>query len=427
MGSIQARTLRVFVCYAHEDQRWLHGESLIPSLAASLRKDNVAFWYDARLVAGDRYRQVIETEIARADIAILLVSQYFLDSTFINEVELPAIQSRAASNQMVILPVLVSPCTWEESPLLRERTMLPAKLTPLIYLDGHQARYEHARDEILRALKTRVRAIQADGRLSHATAAGATPVPAGPATLAGREQSELPQRRWLLIGGALLAIGLLAGMTLGARQLERATVDPKQASATAPTESESDYRMLFNGQDLDGWFGETELYRVDNGTLICDSWGEIWTTQEFDDFSLRFEFRLSSGADSGVAIRSPAARGSAYVGMEIQILDDVSPWDEAMPTFGFHGSIYGVAKAKGGHLKPIGEWNRQEIIAIGRRITVVLNGATVVDVDLDEILRHGTPDRVSHPGLRRTSGHIGIVGMRPTVEFRNVRIKELNR
>ena len=73
-------------------------------------------------------------------------------------------------------------------------------------------------------------------------------------------------------------------------------------------------------------------------------------------------------------------------------------------------------------MKPAGEWNVQEVTAKGRQITVVLNGQTILDADLD-----GQGPRVlkKHPGLRRTSGHIGFLGHNDYIEFRNIRIKEL--
>ena len=77
-----------------------------------------------------------------------------------------------------------------------------------------------------------------------------------------------------------------------------------------------------------------------------------------------------------------------------------------------------------GSLKPVGEWNYQEVRAIGPKITVILNGETIVDADLSKITE--TPDGKGlkgHPGLARKSGHIGFLGHGSKVEFRNIRIK----
>jgi hypothetical protein len=110
--------------------------------------------------------------------------------------------------------------------------------------------------------------------------------------------------------------------------------------------------------------------------------------------------------------------------MEIQILDNHAPeWANLKP-WQYHGSIYGVVPAKRGHLKPTGQWNSEEIICRGRRVIVRLNGATIVDADLDAIGEQ-TLDGRPHPGLKNKIGHIGFLGYARRVEFRNIRIKEL--
>jgi hypothetical protein len=73
----------------------------------------------------------------------------------------------------------------------------------------------------------------------------------------------------------------------------------------------------------------------------------------------------------------------------------------------------------------VGEWNEEEVIAEGRRITVKLNGEVIVDVDLDEASTPKTMDGKEHPGLMRKMGHIAFLGHGDHVEFRNIRIKGL--
>ncbi len=74
----------------------------------------------------------------------------------------------------------------------------------------------------------------------------------------------------------------------------------------------------------------------------------------------------------------------------------------------------------------MGEWNSQEVTAKGRRITVKLNGATIVDADLDEASTPKTMDGRPHPGLKRDKGHIGFLGHGSRVEFRNLWVKPLD-
>jgi len=198
-------------------------------------------------------------------------------------------------------------------------------------------------------------------------------------------------------------------------------------AAGPPTreDREEGFVPLFDGRSLDGWQGATEGYAVEDGMLVAtrDSRGKIYTSGEYGDFILRFEFRLEPGANNGVAIRAPAVqKAPAYEGIEIQILDEASPrWANLKP-YQYHGSIYGVVPARQGQLKPAGQWNAQEITCRGRRVTVRLNGAVIVDADLDEV---EPMDGRDHPGLKRKSGHIGFLGHGDCAEFRNVRIKEL--
>jgi hypothetical protein len=139
---------------------------------------------------------------------------------------------------------------------------------------------------------------------------------------------------------------------------------------------------------------------------------------------LRFEFKLTEGANNGLGIRAPLKGNAAYQGMELQILDNSAEKYNALKSYQYHGSIYGVVPAKRGYLKPPGQWNYQEVIANGPKITVNLNGTIIVDADVNEASQGGTMDGGAHPGLKRQSGHIGFLGHGSVVEFRNIRINE---
>jgi hypothetical protein len=81
--------------------------------------------------------------------------------------------------------------------------------------------------------------------------------------------------------------------------------------------------------------------------------------------------------------------------------------------------------AKRGYLKAPGEWNQQEVIVQHPKIKVVLNGTTILEGDYLEASKNGTLDGQHHPGLQRSSGHIGFLGHGDVLYFRNIRIKEL--
>jgi len=187
---------------------------------------------------------------------------------------------------------------------------------------------------------------------------------------------------------------------------------------------------LFNGKNLDGWVGNKVDYRVDNGEILVDPTGgggsgNLYTDKEYADFAFRFEFQLTPGANNGIGIRAPLEGDAAYVGMEIQVLDNTAPIYANLQKYQYHGSVYGVIPARREFLKPVGEWNEEEIWIKGTRIRVTLNGTVIVDGDIAEASKNGTIDHNDHPGLKRTSGHIGFLGHGSVLRFRNIRIKTL--
>ena len=189
---------------------------------------------------------------------------------------------------------------------------------------------------------------------------------------------------------------------------------------------------LFNGVDLHGWTGNKVDYYAHKGMIVCEpsgrGSGNLYTDKQFSDFILRFEFKLTPGANNGLGIRTPLVGDAAYVGMELQILDDEAEKYRNLESWQYHGSIYGVIAAERGHLKPVGEWNHQEVYANGHHIRVVLNGVTILDGDIYQASKGGTQtiDNQNHPGLLNRSGHIGFLGHGDPLKFRNIRIKELN-
>jgi hypothetical protein len=207
---------------------------------------------------------------------------------------------------------------------------------------------------------------------------------------------------------------------------------PREKAVNTLTDEEKSqgFVQLFNGTDLAGWTGNKEGYPVRDGVIVVDptkgGGGNLYTEKDYSDFVFRFEFRLTPGANNGIGIRAPVTGDSAYGGMEIQILDEDSPrYRGWLKDYQHHGSIYGVVPAKPGHLKPVGEWNTEEITARGNQITVKLNGVTIVDADIEKASTPQTIDHNQHPGLKNTTGRIGFLGHGDQVEFRNLRIKTL--
>jgi HEAT repeat protein len=208
------------------------------------------------------------------------------------------------------------------------------------------------------------------------------------------------------------------------REIPRDTTAPQMSQA----EADEGFIPLFDGRDLDGWTGDTKGYVAEGGKIVIHpdlGSGNLYTVKEYADFVIRFEFRLTPAANNGLGIRAPLEGDAAYAGMEIQILEDGSPVYWGLRPYQYHGSIYGVVPARRGYLRPPGEWNAEEVTVKGRRVTVVVNGSTVVDADLDEASAGGTVDGNAHPGLKRASGRVGFLGHGSLVEFRNIRLREI--
>ncbi|BBD44688.1 MAG: DUF1080 domain-containing protein [Petrimonas sp.] len=194
-------------------------------------------------------------------------------------------------------------------------------------------------------------------------------------------------------------------------------------------EKKEGFRVLFDGTNLNEWTGNKKDYVVESGNIVLypsqNFGGNLYTKEQFDNFIFRFEFMLTPGANNGLGIRAPLEGDAAYGGMELQILDNDAPVYKNLQIYQYHGSVYGVIPAKRGYLKPVGEWNYQEVIADGDRIKVILNGTTILDGNIREASKNGTIDKRDHPGLLNKTGHIGFLGHGSLVKFRNIRIKPL--
>ncbi len=183
--------------------------------------------------------------------------------------------------------------------------------------------------------------------------------------------------------------------------------------------------QLFNGKDLTGWQGDVQGYVVQDGMIVATPKSRnLFTREQYGDFDLYLEFRLTPGANNGIAVRAPMTGHPTFDGNEIQILDDYAPKYKKLKPYQYCGSLYGVVPAKRGHLKPAGQWNTMLISFRGRRVRVELNGAVIVDADIDQAAPGGkTIDHRPHPGLKRSRGYIGFLGHGTRVDFRNIRIR----
>jgi len=205
---------------------------------------------------------------------------------------------------------------------------------------------------------------------------------------------------------------------------------------------ETGFVSLFNGKDLSGWEGGTNNYYVTKqGELAVTSASNaggmavrnLWTERDYTNFVIRFSVVLPKNANNGLGLRTAPGGWCSREGMEIQLLDDFGDaynGSNKLMNVHYTGSIYGVVgpalRTNGqSYLNAPGEWNDVEVTANGSRITVVLNGTTIVDADVSKYSTDGKEDGTKRPGLHNKSGRIHWCGHGNDVRWRNIRIKEL--
>ena len=194
-------------------------------------------------------------------------------------------------------------------------------------------------------------------------------------------------------------------------------------------------RPLFNGKDLTGWVVEgpaqykdhdgrvKPMWKVEDGLLVCAgrTFGFLrYDCQQFSDFALHVEYRMSPKGNSGIGIRtirydpkrSRATRPS-FAAYEVQLLDDAGK----EPTAHSSGSLYRYVAPSVNPVKPSPQWNEVDIECVGPHIRVTINRQVALEVDQSTI-----------PALKGKplSGYICLQSHTYPVAFRNVRIQERN-
>nr|WP_293835250.1 DUF1080 domain-containing protein [uncultured Arsenicibacter sp.] len=245
----------------------------------------------------------------------------------------------------------------------------------------------------------------------------------------------------LILTGMVLAVLVAAG--------------PPQAPNTLTAKEKKDgWRLLFDGKTTNGWRGAYKDkfpeagWTIEDGTLTIagkdgresQNAGDIVTNDEFTNFDLMFDFKLTEGANSGVKYfvpeYSPKPSGSAY-GLEFQVLDDAKHPDAKMGRDGNRtiGSLYDLIPAvKDKVVKPIGEWNQGRVIVKGTHVEHWLNGHKTVEYErgseefrkLVGMSKYAATSYNSHgPFGEAPKGHILLQDHGDRVSFRNIKIKTL--
>ena len=174
--------------------------------------------------------------------------------------------------------------------------------------------------------------------------------------------------------------------------------------------------LLFNGRNLDGWYGETAFWKVLDGTIIGSSGHRLTrntfliTRQKFSDFVLKVDIKLAN-RNSGVQFRSKTLRRYSVRGYQADATQGKA-WGN------LHGENTGRRvivdgwTGKGEKVVRPGKWNHYEIYCKGRHIKLTLNGVVTVD----------TYDTMFPEGVVALQLHRGEP---MNVAFRNIKIKPL--
>ena len=185
----------------------------------------------------------------------------------------------------------------------------------------------------------------------------------------------------------------------------------------------------------EGWeIQDGVLSVVETGGAESRAGGDIVTDEAFSAFDLKFEFRLTPGANSGVKYYVDTelnkGEGSA-IGLEFQLLDDATHPDAKLGRDGNRtlGSLYDLIPAAAGKkVKPIGEWNEARVVSDGRHVEHWVNGAKVLEYERgsEEFRRLVAMSKYKvWPGFgERPSGPILLQDHGNRVSFRNLKIRK---
>ncbi|MGB6152312.1 MAG: DUF1080 domain-containing protein [Pricia sp.] len=160
---------------------------------------------------------------------------------------------------------------------------------------------------------------------------------------------------------------------------------------------------LFNGKDLKGWTtsGEKNQWMVEDGILKSpESGSNLISEQEFEDFKLHVEFKVPEGSNSGIYLRGR---------YEVQITDDYG----SEPSNVLFGGVYGFLTPNEMAANPASEWQTYDITLIGRRVTIIANGKTIInEQNIPGITGGAIDSKEGEPGPFMIQGDHGPISFR---------------
>ncbi|HLY10704.1 MAG TPA: DUF1080 domain-containing protein [Planctomycetota bacterium] len=205
-----------------------------------------------------------------------------------------------------------------------------------------------------------------------------------------------------------------------------------QDNTLTEEEKKAGWKLLFDGKTTEGWKG----YRKDkmpDGWQVLDGvltrttgGGDICTIEEFADFELQADWKISPGGNSGIMYRVAETHGAPYeTGPEYQVLDDERHGDGKNPLTSA-GSIYAVYPPAKKVVKPVGEWNHTKIVLKGNHVEHWLNGEKICEAEIgsedwNARIAKSKWAKVSSYA-KETKGKIDLQDHGNKVEFKNLKI-----
>ena len=200
-------------------------------------------------------------------------------------------------------------------------------------------------------------------------------------------------------------------------------------------EKAAGWKLLFDGKSLAGWRGyKTEApngWSVQNGALVLEAGrkGDLVTQQQYGDFELSLEWKISEGGNSGIIYRAGLGdQAPARSGVEYQLLDNTRAKDNKVGTH-HAGAIYDLVAPPKDLTRPVGQWNEARVRIKGWKIEHWLNGTKVAEADLASPAGKAMIQASKFKTWTRFAtlerGHIVLQDHGDAVSFRNVKIREL--
>jgi hypothetical protein len=233
-----------------------------------------------------------------------------------------------------------------------------------------------------------------------------------------------------------LALGAAAVAVIGVAAVAYAQ-PARPINTLTQAERAAGWKLLFNGKDLNQW----RVYRkpdvapqwtIEDGaiTLTAGGAGDLMTREEYGDFELSLDWKISPGGNSGVIYRIKEADSNGqtyYTGPEMQVLDDDGHADGKIPSHRA-GAIYDLVVPKAGVVRPVGQWNTARVVLRKGHLEHWLNGVKVAESSYgDEAWKKmvaGSKFKAWPQFGLSSNGHIALQDHGNRVWYRNIKLRQ---